>query len=71
MILGSLERTMPDLNTMKTFFELVADKEKEGDVATFARETLENMNQMKTETAAFAQRKQPSTTSFQREYAQS
>lgn len=70
MILGSLERTMPDLAEMKAFFGQVADKCKERDVVQFARETLDNMGQMKSSVEAFARKQQPSSASFQREYAQ-
>ena len=70
MILGSLERTIPDLTQMKVFFEQVAEKDKQVTVAKFARETLDNMNQMKSKTENFAQRKQPSAVSFQGEYEQ-
>lgn len=70
MILGSLERTMPDFAEMKAFFGQVADKCKEKDVVQFARETLDNMSQMKSLVEAFARKKQPSSASFQREYAQ-
>lgn len=70
MILGSLERTMPDIAAMKVFFERVADKETEKEVRKFARETLDNMNKMKASVTTFAQKKQPSAEAFQREYTQ-
>lgn len=68
VILGSLERTMPDLAAMKTFFEQVADKENKKEVVTFARETLDNMDEMKAAQATFARNKQPSSEAFQKEY---
>ena len=72
MILSSLEKTMPDLTAMKAFFAQVADKDKEKDkdAVLFARETLDNMNEMRATTAALAQKKQPAAESFQREYVQ-
>lgn len=70
MILGSLEKTMPDITAMKAFFERVADKATEKDVKKFARETLDNMNEIKVSVTTFAQKKQPSAEAFQREYTQ-
>jgi len=70
MILGSLERTMPDLTAIKAFFQQVADKDKDKSVVKFARETLDHMNEMKASMAAFARKKQPSAAVFQREYEQ-
>lgn len=70
VILCSLERTMADLTQMKAFFEQVVTKEKDGDVAKFARETVDNMERMKEGTAKFAKSKKPSASSFQSGYAQ-
>jgi hypothetical protein len=70
MILSSLERTITDFTKMKATFEQIAAKEKDKEILKFARETLGNMDQMKADVAAFAQKKQPSATSFQREYTQ-
>lgn len=70
LILGSLEKTMPDITAMQAFFELVADKATEKDVKKFARETLDNMNEIKASVTTFAQKKQPSAEAFQREYTQ-
>ncbi len=70
MILGSLERTIPDFNEMKAVFEQVVLKESDEKLAGFARETLANMDRMKADVASFKQKKQPSSASFKREYDQ-
>jgi hypothetical protein len=69
MILSSLERTITDLSQMKAVFEQVAAKEKDGELQKYARETLANVDQMKTNAVTFARKKQVSAASFKREYA--
>jgi hypothetical protein len=70
MILSSLERTSVDPEWIRTIFEQVGDKEKDSELATFARETVEGLGHMKTEVLSFNGKKQPSPASFQREYDQ-
>jgi hypothetical protein len=70
MILSSLERTITDLSQMKTVFEQVVAKEKDEELVKYARETLDNIDQMKADVTVFAQKKQVSAESFKREYAQ-
>ncbi len=69
MILSSLEKTISDFKKMKTFFEQVIAKEKNNDILQFAKETLDNMDQMKARVTAFAQKKKSSAAFFQSEYA--
>lgn len=68
MILSSLERTIIDFSDMKTFFEQVADREKDDELVKYARETLSNLDKIKTETEAFAKKKKPSADSFESAY---
>ena len=70
LILGSLERTMADLSQMKTFFEQVVAKEKDEEVQKFARQTLNNMDHIKTTIVSFSKNKTHSESAFQREYSQ-
>jgi HEAT repeat protein len=67
MILGSLERIIPDLAVMKTFFEQVVAKEKEKELLQYARETLENQSQIKSAVADFAKNKKVSAEVFEGE----
>jgi len=69
MILSSLEKTIGDLSQMKDVFEQIVAKEKDEVMLKYARETLGSMDRMKTEMAAFAQKKQSSAESFKCEYA--
>ena len=67
MILGSLERIIPDLAVMKTFFEQVVAKEKEKELLQYARETVENQSQMQSAVADFAKNKKVSAEVFEGE----
>lgn len=69
-ILSSLERIIPDFVQMKTVFEQVVAKGKDEKIVKFARETLDNIGRLKADITEFAQEKQPSDESFQREYNQ-
>ena len=69
MILSSLERTITDIPQMKAVFEQVVAKEKDEKLVKFARETLDNMDQIMGTAAEFARKKKPSVTSFKIEYA--
>jgi hypothetical protein len=70
MILCSLEATIADLSQMKTVFEKVVAKEKDGKLVKYARETLGGLDETKAALAAFTQKKQDSAVSFKREYTE-
>lgn len=67
MILGSLERVIPDLAVMKTVFEQVVAKEKEKELLQYARETVENQSQMQSAVADFSKNKKVSAEVFEGE----
>ena len=67
-ILSSLERTIGDLDTMKTFFEKVVATEKDEHLVEFAKETLKSMDQLKSVVQAHADMKMVSSENFMREY---
>ncbi|ALC18208.1 hypothetical protein DSOUD_3494 [Desulfuromonas soudanensis] len=68
-ILSSLEKTIPDLAKMKSVFDQIVTKEKNDQLLAFSRETLNNMEMMKTAIADFAKKKKSSAEVFQSEYA--
>jgi hypothetical protein len=68
MTLRSLERTITDLNQMQTVFEEIVAKEKNDKFVVYARETLGNMDNMKSAIASFAEKKQITGSNFQSEY---
>lgn len=68
VMLSSLERTIIDLKQLKTVFEQIVAKEKDDRLVAFARETLGNLDNMKAAIASFAEKKQISAVSFQKEY---
>lgn len=70
MILGSLERTIDDPVQIETVFEGIVAKEEDKALVGFARETLGNLEQIKSTVVSFAEKKQHSPEAFQREYAQ-
>jgi hypothetical protein len=70
IILSSLERIIVDLEKTKSVFEQINSKEKNNKLIAFTRETLNNMNQMKTMATSFKQKRQPSAKIFQNEYNQ-
>ena len=70
IILESLERTIPDFTQMAKVFEQVVAKDKNEETLRFARETLDNLNQWKTDITAFAQKKETSAAAFQAAYTQ-
>jgi hypothetical protein len=67
-ILGSMERMIDDLDTMKAFFEKVAAAEQDKQLADFARETLKMMDQLKSVVKAHADMKTVFSESFMQEY---
>jgi hypothetical protein len=69
-ILSSLEKIIPDFIQMTTVFEQVVAKEKDKEALQFACETLGNMDQLKADITAFAEKKQFSSAAFQAAYTQ-
>jgi len=68
MAMSSLEKTIIDLSQMKAVFEQIIAKEKNEKFVAFARETLGNMDNMKSAIASFSEKKQISAVNFQKEY---
>jgi hypothetical protein len=69
MLLGSLERTMGDLGQLKAVFEQIVAWEKSPRLATFARETLENLPGYAAELETFKKMKKVAPEAFERAYA--
>jgi hypothetical protein len=69
MILLSLESTVADLSAMEAFFKQVAAQEENRRLVGYARETLDNMNEIRAAAAAIAGQKEPSAQVFQQECA--
>ncbi len=67
MILGSMERIIPDLALMGAFFEQVVAKEKEKELLQYARETVESLNQMRSTIADAEKNKKVSAEVFEGE----
>ncbi len=68
LILSSLERIFTDLAQMQKFYEQVIVQEKDEGLVKFARETIDNMGQMKTDLGTHAKKKQVSADAFQKDY---
>lgn len=68
MILSSLERLSADHDGTKAMFEQIVSKEKDGKLATFARETVEGIDSLKTDVVSFNQKKRVSAEVFHQEY---
>lgn len=68
LILSSLEKVTPDLDSIKKFFEEVASKEKEEALVQFSKETLDNLKTMKEQINSFKTEKAFSQEQFKKEY---
>lgn len=70
LILSSLEKIMPDLSSMKKFFENVAANEQNAELKKFAEETVSNMKQYIEMASKFKQKSKPDRALFDAEYKQ-
>jgi HEAT repeat protein len=68
MILGSLTSTVPDFSVMTKYFKEVTAREKNNDLLNLARNTLDNMKNMKADVESFMKKKKVSAEAFRKEY---
>ncbi len=68
LILSSLEKISPDVNTMRIFSEGILKNEKDPDVAQFAIETLNNLEEMQNHIKTFGTKKKEDRAGFERAY---
>ena len=68
LILGSLERTLPDLDELADFAARAAQTEKNGDVRSFAQEVVDGKADMRAAVAEFRAEKKIDPAVFSREY---
>ena len=69
LILSSLERIIPDLAKMKSFFEEVATKEDAEEPKKYAQETVDNLELYQQRVNSFRAKKKNDNQCFEKEYA--
>jgi hypothetical protein len=68
LILSSLERIMPNLAEMESFFKQVAAKENNAELKKFAQETMDNIGRYQQMADEFKAKKKTDPQSFEKEY---
>ena len=68
LIMSSLEKVSPDLDTIEKFSRDVVSKEKEESLVQFAKETLNNLDRTNEWISSFKTEKEVSSKQFQKEY---